>query len=365
MTPRVLMILEGWGLGGTERYVERLCRYLKHHVAADVTLALLTPPRADALYEIEGVVQEILYPDRTSRGRGGTLKQLLGNRTFDVAHLHLYSSLLPVSWRLRDKLPTVATFHIPLSDWGLRHRIGWRLSTRFVDRVVGVSHDVVDSLGFQGRGDVISGHIPCPSAQWQPHGKSTIDEPFQIIGVGRLSPQKDWPTLIKAVAHANKLGGRPVAARIIGDGDEQQRLDSLIRELDATNHVQLAGPRDPDKVLDELITADLFVLPSRFEGLGLAPLEAMAAGVPTITSDFPAAREFIDHGHSGHRFPIGDSTKLAELIRWHRDHAQESAAIGQRGRTVVVEQFSEENTVARYAEIYASLAGAPCQGVRQ
>jgi glycosyltransferase involved in cell wall biosynthesis len=82
----------------------------------------------------------------------------------------------------------------------------------------------------------------------------------------------------------------------------------------------------------------------------------MAAGVPTVTSDFPAAREFIDDGQTGHRFPIGDAQRLAELICWHRDHPAESAQMGQRGRALVQDRYSEENTVARYVDIYRQLA---------
>lgn len=365
VNPKILLILEGWHLGGTERYVERLCQHLYVSGTAHVSLALLTAPDPRAVEEIRHYVREIHVVDGGRRRSMAKLRHLLGRESFDALHLHLYSNLLPMTLlaRYATTIPVLTTLHMPLTPWSFRHRVGWRMALKLSNRVVANSRAVADSLGRRAAtADVIPGCIDAPNVQYAPRPN---DDDFRIVGVGRLSREKSWATLIDAVAKARGGSARAITCRIIGDGSERNRLRALAEQRGVSDLVELPGSLPYKQIPHVLAAADLFVLPSRFEGLGLAPLEAMAAGVPTITSDFPAAREFIDHGQTGHRFPIGDSAKLAELIRWHCDHPTESAAIGQRGRTAVLEQFSEENTIARYAEIYANLAGVARQGVRQ
>lgn len=97
---------------------------------------------------------------------------------------------------------------------------------------------------------------------------------------------------------------------------------------------------------------NLFVLPSRFEGFGMAAVEAMSLGVPTITSDFPASNEFIEHGVTGHQFPIGDTDALAELIVWHLQYPDQSKAIGRSGQQFAQDHYQPERIAKIHLDLY-------------
>ncbi|TCS71938.1 glycosyltransferase involved in cell wall biosynthesis [Sulfuritortus calidifontis] len=339
--------MECWGNGGTETYVAGLVRLLAAQ-NFEVTLALLNNGDEDAV--------DFLPRNRIRViGLAGLPKALRQQRP-DVVSLHLYAHLLPAMLVCRAlRYPTVTTLHMPLESWGLRHRLYWRLAIRLSSTVIGVSKQVLNPL--KGRniwpsaipGGVDPLFFTCPRDKQRPTA-----EAFTLIAMGRLAAEKDWATLIEAVARLPLPLRQRTAIEFYGSGILQNELDSLAKRCG----VQTAfhGHAGKDQLVQALSTADLFVLPSRFEGLGLAALEAMAAGVPTITADFAAARGYIEQGVTGHRFPVGDATGLARWIEWHMTHPEASIAIGLKGREFVRQHFSEEKAYRPYLEIFKQVA---------
>lgn len=339
---RVALVMESWGKGGTETYVSALAGVLAKQ-GIPCRLALL---RGDA-----AVAEKVFGRQaETVSGYLGLLKYLRRERP-RVLNLHLYSSLLPAVFMARLLgIRTVATLHMPPSAWGLRHRFYWRLAILLADKVVGVSRKVVEEIGSRNRyprplpGGVANGFFDCERKPRESGGR------FHIAAVGRLSVEKDWPTLVEGVA----LLPAEVRARTVvdfyGSGPLQPGLEALAaqRGVQAVFH----GHVDRPALVSALAVADLAVLPSRFEGLGLSALECMAAGVPTITADFAAADEFIEHGVTGHMFPAGNAHALAQWLAWHVDNPAESEAMGLAGRGYVRQHFSEEVTYLPYLEIF-------------
>ena len=136
-------------------------------------------------------------------------------------------------------------------------------------------------------------------------------EPPVILGVGRLTKQKDFPTLIRAFALVRKE--RPARLMILGEGEERPNLEALVRELGLEGEVALPGfVENPYKYMKR---AAVFVLSSRWEGLPNALIEALAVGTPVVATDCPGgSKEILEGGKWGRLVPVGDVEALADAI---------------------------------------------------
>ena len=136
--------------------------------------------------------------------------------------------------------------------------------------------------------------------------------PPVVVAVGRLTPQKDFPTLIRAFRRL--VAERPARLMILGEGPERPRLEALIDELRLTGSVELPGfIVNPYPYMRR---ADAFVLSSAWEGLPGVLIEAMACGCPVISTDCRSGpREILEDGRWGRLVPVGDATVLAQALR--------------------------------------------------
>ena len=135
---------------------------------------------------------------------------------------------------------------------------------------------------------------------------------LKLIAVGRLTYQKALEVLVRAVAELVKRGLEDLLVLIVGDGEERLRLEELILNLGVGRYVRLLGLRHD--VMGLMKASDLFVLPSRYEGLSIAMIEAMACGLPIIASDSPGLKDYIKNEQNGLLFPVEDHKTLAERI---------------------------------------------------
>jgi glycosyltransferase involved in cell wall biosynthesis len=143
------------------------------------------------------------------------------------------------------------------------------------------------------------------------HSWLNKEAPPVIIGMGRLTPQKDFSTLLKAFARLRKrLNAKLI---ILGEGPARQELEDLTEELSISADVDLPGfVSDP---LPWLARANLFALSSIYEGLGNVLIEALAVGLPVVSTDCPSGpREILENGRLGHLVPVGDVGSLANAI---------------------------------------------------
>ncbi len=136
-------------------------------------------------------------------------------------------------------------------------------------------------------------------------------EPPVILGVGKLEAQKDFPTLIRAFARVRQV--RPSRLVILGWGPERPQLEALIQKLGLESDVALLGYIDNPYAY--MARAAVFVLSSAWEGLPTVLIEAMAVGVPVVSTDCKSGpSEILDNGKYGLLKPVGDSNALAEGI---------------------------------------------------
>lgn len=340
----VTLILESWGKGGTETYVAGLARMLVSQ-KFDVSVVLL--------YGGDEETINFLPPGKVFVTGLTRLVDFLRRERPDFVNLHLYSSLLPAMLVCRTMgIKTVTTLHMPIESWGMRHRLYWRIATRLSSVNVGVSRPVLMQLNTENvHKDVLPGGVGRQFFTCARTINRSQTDDFSVIAMGRLSVEKDWATLIEAASLLPWGMRERVVVDFYGSGSLQAELETIARK----NRVRAIfhGYVDKPELVNALVSADLSVLSSRFEGLGLSALEGMAAGVPTITADFDAASDFIEHGKSGHMFAVGSAHALAHLIKWHIEHPSESEAIGLAGRQFVEQHFSEDVAYLPYLELFS------------
>ena len=167
-----------------------------------------------------------------------------------------------------------------------------------------------------------------------------------VLAVGRLEEQKDHATLLRAIS---ALPGVQVA--IAGAGPLLEKLRLLAEELGMAQRVHFLGRRADVKRL--LKSADIYAQSSRWEGMSLAALEAMASGAPMVVSDLPGTDEVV--GDAALRFPPGEHARLAECIRT----LLADKALRQRLSRAAQErakEFSITETRDGYARLYREMA---------
>jgi len=177
--------------------------------------------------------------------------------------------------------------------------------------------------------------------------------------VARFAPQKAHDVLLRAFARA-RAAGEPSAARLrlllVGDdpfGDGRVRMEALARELGLGQACVFAGIRRDVAAL--LGASDVFVMASLWEGLGLVFLEAMAAGLPVLSTQVSAIPEVVVDGLTGRLVPPGTDEPLAQgVLELGRD-PDLRARLGRAGRARVAERFGlarmHEETLALYARL--------------
>lgn len=188
--------------------------------------------------------------------------------------------------------------------------------------------------------------------------KNVSPRTFRIGGAGRLAPEKCWADLLHAFARVANETDAKSELYLYGDGPERESLRMLAEELGVAARAHFSGFLPQHELYDAIGGCDVFVLPSRFEGLGVIAIEAMALGVPTITADFEASEDYIEHGVTGHRFPKGDVDTLVDLLHWHRSNPKEAATVGNRGRSFVREMFRHEIVFQPLLDAYSCVTKA-------
>jgi glycosyltransferase involved in cell wall biosynthesis len=192
---------------------------------------------------------------------------------------------------------------------------------RWADGIVAVSKGVADDL-VQVTGlpperiQVIYNPIVTPELMAK--AQDTLDHPWfgpgqppVILAVGRLDPQKDFHTLIRAFAQVRQI--RLSRLLILGEGEERQALEALVCQLGLQDDVCLPGfVANPYPYMTR---AGVFVLSSRWEGLPGVLIEALYCGVPLVSTDCPSGpREILANGQYGKLVPVGDVVAMTQAI---------------------------------------------------
>jgi glycosyltransferase involved in cell wall biosynthesis len=194
---------------------------------------------------------------------------------------------------------------------------------------------------------------PAPAGRERVRKELGIAGDAWLIGrVGRIAVEMNHALLVRAAAPL--LGDRTQLV-IAGDGQLMPALTELVGSLGVARFVHLLGARrDVPEILNAL---DSFVLSSDTEGLPLVVLEAMATGLPVISTRIGGVPDVLDEGQTGFLVPAGDEQALRDRMAQLRADPAASRAVGDRARAAAIERFSAERMQRDYLELYARVLG--------
>ncbi len=239
----------------------------------------------------------------------------------------------------------------PLARW-----IG-RRACAAADAIVAVSDGVADDLAASAglpRERIVTIYNPsvtpeviAASKQPAPHAWLRDGGPPVLVAAGRLSPQKDFPTLIRAFAQVRAR--RPVRLIILGEGPERPALEAQVARLGLGGEVALPGFTSNPHAW--MARAGAFVLSSGWEGFPNVLAEALACGCPVVSTDCPSGpAEILEGGRHGRLVPVGDADAMAVAIAETLDDPGDAAA-----RQARAAEFSTSAAVDRYLGLFRSM----------
>ena len=326
----IIIIIGAVGLGGLERVSLNLGKWFCEKRDCHATVVALSKPKYNK-YKLEG---------------------------YNVVELEGKNKILALRHYVKEHKPDlVLTMGIPLCLFtvpalfgiGVKHVVSERNDpthfagktlTRIIARLLmrqadGYVFQTKDAQDFYG--GIIAKHsaiIHNPLLKL-PEGdsKCVFGETKEIVSVGRLNKQKNQHLLIHAFADVCEEFSA-YSLKIYGDGPERNNLQQLVNTLNLKDKVFLPG--STTEILDKINHAAFFVLPSNFEGMPNALMEAMSLGLPCISTDCPCGgpRELIRNGENGMLVPVGNEKALADAMKYLIGHPDEAKAIGRKAMKI-------------------------------
>ncbi|MFD3332669.1 glycosyltransferase [Streptomyces sp. NPDC058700] len=299
------------------------------------------------------------------------LARLIRTAGPDLVHAHSAKAGLCARLALRGALPTVYQPHA----WSFEAVEGtvaalarrWeRRAARWTHRIVCVSEAerrTGEEAGVRASWSVIHNGVDVArfadtSTDARAAASDRSGDGPVVVCVGRLCRQKGQDTLLAAWPAV--LAQIPTARLVlVGDGPDGERL-----RAGAPPSVRFTGA--VDDTTPWYRAADLVVLPSRWEGMALAPLEAMASGRPVVVSDVDGARESLPPGHEPLCLvPPGDPAALAAAVGRLLGRPELRRSLGRQAHEHVLSRFDVRRTAAAVADMYRELAGVRCTEHRE
>ena len=364
---RVAYAIWSLGLGGAEQVVIRLAAGLDRRRFEPLICCLDEPGPFATQAEKAGI--EVVSLGKRGPLDGGAahrLARLLSSRGVQTVHTHLWGAnfwgRLAGLWA---RIPVVVTTEHNVDSWKrVHHFMIDRALALATTRLVAVSQEVREfyeghGVG-RGRWQVIYNGVEIRAAPSRHRGPAWRDlglgaeEPVVAL-IGRLVPAKAPEVFLQALARAT-LRVPALRGLVVGDGPLRSELEGEARRLGLERRVVFAGLRTD--VSELLAGLDAVLFSSVREGLSMAMLEAMAAGVPVIATEVGGTPELITDGRTGLLVPPGQPDALAEaLIGLLGDRAR-AAAIREAAHRRVEELFTVARMVAAHEQLYEEGAEA-------
>lgn len=169
---------------------------------------------------------------------------------------------------------------------------------------------------------------------------------FVILSVGEVNRNKNHRVILEAI---HKLADETIYYIICGRGNQKETLENLAKEYGMENRLKMLGYQT--NIAEWLSVSDVFAFPSVREGLGLAALEAMAAGLPLITSDSGGIKDYMQNGKTGFCCSYHDTDGFAKAIKKLKEDSALREKIGEENK-IAVQKFDIENVKKIMKEIY-------------
>ena len=279
----------------------------------------------------------------------------------DVVHAHMFhANLLARLVRMVVPLPRLVCTAHSTNEGGLLHMLAYRLTHSLADVTTNVSKEAVakfEALGAAPRGSMIPVYNSIDTEKFKPDLSSRelvrknldiTDETIVLLAVGRLVKAKDYPNLINAFSMA-KNSLQNIHLWIVGSGVLLKDIESMIKQQDLIDHIDLLGlRRDTAQLMN---AADIFIQGSAWEGFGLSIAEAMACGLPVIATDAGGVSEVM--GKHGILVPIKNPHKLAlKIVEEISSGEFRSKSNKLKARNHITQRFDKNVITKEWLSIY-------------
>lgn len=353
--------------GGTETFLREMSWRLArdHHVTVYTGSGDLIPELRDSAVDCV----QLPYVDKSSRigslARRVTAGQLLpgeaesislfagsrfgkviDSRGHDVVSTHYYLDNMFISRTLN--VPTL--FRFP----GVRSPSPrWKAMARFADPDVYVSNSemtadrVREWLDIDVQGTVYAG---VDIERFSPDTSPTLrTDGVTVLYVGRLEEGKGLFDLLEAFSN---LDEPDATLLLVGDGVSRSRLRKRARQIGISDMVRFEGEIEHNDIHEYYAAADIFCLPSEHEGFGIVNVEAMASGLPVISTRIPAVEEVVDHEETGLLFDVGDVEELTDIFKRLIGDKALRERLGKAARRKAVKEFTWDAQAERMEVMY-------------
>ena len=359
---KILLVITGLGVGGAERLVTNLSDKFVQ-AGHEVTLAYFVGP-ADMLPRDSRVKLVFINFSKSPHGiiKGFiNLRKLVKQFKPDVINSHMFHSNI-VCRLLRFVAPVkrlISSAHSTYEGGKLR-MLAYRVTDQLSDITTNVSRNAVETfvakraVPFNRIIPVLNG-IDTDEFSYRSDSRYTLRKKLLgarrgplVLAVGRLWPEKDYPNLLSALSTLLNRGYNPLLL-IAGVGPEKPALEALALALGISDHVCFLGLRTDIPAL--MSASDVYVLPSAWEGFGLAVAEAMATERIVVATDSGGVKEVL--GNAGILVPPKNPLLLAAgLEKAFNFKDSEIELMGKEARNRVIENYSLDNTAQQYIRIY-------------
>ncbi|MCF8034431.1 MAG: glycosyltransferase [Desulfarculaceae bacterium] len=366
--PRIAMLLSSFITGGMERQALSLARSVGEHGFDPLMISLDGSGPLQEDIEEAGLPSLILNKKKSiDLALFVRLARLGKEHSIDLIHAHnWYAGFYAVGSRFISNVPVVTTLHGFAYNVIKRRQflrmLAAKLSTYTVCVGQQVGTEAIRKYKLNGKKvKVIYNGVDCQGFAASSQGAEVRaslgigPETTVFLFVGRISPIKDLPCLLEATARLarSRSGFRVIIA---GSGESLGELQGQARQLGVSDKVSFLGERKD--IPDLLSASDALVMSSLNEGISMAILEAMAAGLPVIATDVGGNSELVKDQHTGLLVGAKDAAGLAGAMQRAVDDPGRLRQMGQAGQSVCLNQFSLQQMVENYCAVYSdAIAG--------
>lgn len=360
---RVVHLHRVMGVGGSERHLLTLLPALRQR-GIDATFVGLDVGNPDPFYaqldELDVPYTRLNAPRDLDPVLAYRLSRTLHGAQPDIVHTHLVHADA-YGATTAGRAPIVSTKHNddPFRRGPFRHveRLLARRAARTICITDALARFNIEHVGIPAEKIVVIhyglDHLP---AAWGPPGGPELREGARLLlAVSRLERQKGIDVAIEALALIRPQHPDAVLV-VLGRGRLEQELLDLAAERGVADGVHLPG--SVGDVAAWLGRAELLVHPARWEGFGLALLEAMLAQLPVVASEVSSIPEIVVHRETGLLVPPDDPAQLAAAVRSLLADPARGVAYGKAGRERVVERFSVNRMAEETAQVYTEALAA-------
>lgn len=360
---RILFIINTLAMGGAERVGSTLCNAWAEQGHEVLLVQTYSGGGSNFFQVTPSIRQEILGGKVGKRNafdilrRAALLRHLTRNFEPDVVVSFLTSvNLLTLAATFGMGLRRIVaerTDPVSMPMPGIM-RWGCRILYRFADMVL------VQNAHQGERLESLYGRMPRLKAIANPlpkhlpeKGRRRANKPFRLISLGRLDPGKRIDMIIDAFQRL-ALDRPDWELHIFGDGPEMPRLKKQARSGQGAARVRFMGRTD--EALNVLADADIYASASTFEGFPNALMEAMAVGLPTLSTDCPCGpSEMTDHGKAGLLVPVNDEQAFTDALARLMDDAVLRDTLGKRAAARILTLCSQDVVLEQWRQAFSEL----------